>query len=353
MRTPMTVTSWLCAACMLLVAIPECYGQSDIEALVTGTRQARESIHSLSADFELRPDRGKNAEPPSHLGAAIQRVRWRQQGQTARWSHSSDFGSIRVDYLWKDNSLKVLSRQGSGDHESVGGSLLPQSRLESHVTSPWFYGLFVSGEAPHDTIDSVLQDKRFVVGVAAVNREGRDEKHLTFVNAKGFTRLELWIAPSFNYLVTKMSLRISADGSSRLERSLGEVKEFKPGIFFPTRGVSVVFKHGVQTQKIDTIFQRVSINEPVAYSDLDLTFPGGVTVADRIENKHYIVDSSEKPVPGSEKLIPVSKEEQLRLEALRPWYRDWRIWTGAGAGVVFLASAYLLIRRRWLAREAA
>jgi hypothetical protein len=93
-----------------------------------------------------------------------------------------------------------------------------------------------------------------------------------------------------------------------------------------------------------TVFSRVSINDPIPPDRLGLKFPEGLPVTDKIENKQYRVDSNEKPIAGSEADFLVSKDEQLRLEALRPWYVRHRVLLWAAA--LLVAAAGVLVVRR-------
>src|SRR5262245_24968657 len=125
--------------------------ETQLDDLVTASARARESIKTLNVEFETLPHRpGQKQGPPTDLGEAVQRVKWAQSGNTARWQFSSDFRSIKVEYLWKDDRLKVISSQGTGTDAISSGFLAPQPRLDAQSSSPWLHALFVSLENPHD-----------------------------------------------------------------------------------------------------------------------------------------------------------------------------------------------------------
>lgn len=334
------------AAWLVCLATGWASAESDLEVLIAGCRQARESISTLDVELEMVPDRGHRRDPPERLGDAVQRVTWLQADKTARWQFSSDFANMRNEFLWKDDQLKLIASQGDAGKEVQSGSIAPQPRLESQTSSPWLYALFVSSELPHDFIDVALATNKYRVSVEKARRDGRDEAHVLFTEPSGLVRKEMWIAPSLNYLVTRLLIRETADGLSRIERTASKFQEVKPGIYFPTQSELVAVKQNIAIVKVTARFKRVKINDPIDPAELELRFPEGLSVADRVQNKNYLVDRDEKPVPGSEALIPLSKEEQLRLEALRPWYRRWQVWAGVAGAVVLALFAAAVIRKR-------
>jgi hypothetical protein len=317
--------AWLLGVASSLAA-PPVEANDDLEVLASGCRQAREAIRTLTVEFEIRPGNEDKSKSPKQLGDAIQRVKWVQSDKTARWRFSSDFANVRNEYLWKADTLKLISSSGSGRDEVSSGLLTPQPKLESQVTSPWLYALFVSIERPHDPIDEALKSSQYRIALSEVLREGRREKHVTFSDVSGAVRKELWIAPELNYLVTKAVHRLAPDGSSRLERTTSEFREVKPGVFFPTRGEMQGYKQGKRYIANSIAFTKVSVNDPIDPNDLELRFPEGLPVADNIKNTLYTVDRNEKPVSGSSALIPLSRDEQVRIAALQPWYRRWQSW---------------------------
>jgi len=107
----------------VLLAIP-CRTKADeaLEQLKDGLRQSRESITSLVAEYEMgrestSPDRNN---PPKTLGDALQRVKWAQVGNVARWTFSSNFGSMHHEFLWKNEELsRAISHPATSYRVSV------------------------------------------------------------------------------------------------------------------------------------------------------------------------------------------------------------------------------------------
>jgi len=174
---------------------------------------------------------------------------------------------------------------------------------------------------------------------------GRDVLRADFTSKADKLQKSFWVDPKWNYLVVRAVYYLTPDGQYRTERSVSEVKEVKPGLYFPFRADLRAFKVGVLTTHIATRFSKVALNEPISPAELELRFPEGLQISDRVKNKHYIVDADEKPIPGSDKLIPLSKDEQVRLEALRPWYSRWRSWLMIAAGAVVVVAVVFSIRR--------
>lgn len=344
-------TEWRVAALVILLGAGVVRAEDPIELFRAGFRQTREGIKTLRAEFEIRQSAPRPATPPRSLGEAVQHVKWAQVGSTARWHFSSDFGNVRTEYLWKDDQLKVIYSQGQDQQSTKSGAVAPQTRLESQTTSPWWHAGFVSPSVPHDWLDISLTEVRYRTQSQLVQVAGRDFLLVTFRTPAGEKRREYWVDPKLNYVMTKAVVYHSPDGLNRVEREMSDFREVGTGIFFPFRSELRAVKGGKLTVAKTTEFKTVRVNEQIDVAELELRFPEGLPVADSVKNEYYLTDANEKPVPGSDRLIPLSKDEQLRLAALRPWYWNWAVWAWVGAGLV-LVFIVIYVRRRHRSRGA-
>jgi hypothetical protein len=344
------LTIWAFGVCTLLLASPV-RADDLVESVRVGLQQSRETIATLQAEFEMRREPAN--KPPKSPADLPQRVRWVQSGNVARFAYISDLNNYSQELLWKNGELKVVFSQGPKDDPTRSGTLMPDKRpLQAQPVSPWLHAMFISMQAPHQWFDELIRDSATSVKAAPAKLGGRDTIHVTFQSPDGGLSREIWVEPKSNYLITKAKYYAGAGGRElAAEREATDIREVKPGVYFPHRSEARFYKSGKVYLRMMVTFAKVAINDPVNAAALELKFPEGLSVTDQVQNRHYVVDADEQPVPGSETLVALSKEEQLRLEALRPWYRRWTTWLAVGAGAILLAFAAGAIRwRRRLAR---
>lgn len=343
MRTPV---HWLLPLVPLLMLNPGggwAQGEADpVTAVAMGSQQARASIRTITAEFEVRQDltsTGAGSPKPQ----SVYRIKWTQTGETARWRKESEPVGRIDEYLWKDDKLKVLheSRQSP---QNASGTLDPSWRPERELNGLWYQALFVVPEGNYRLLPAVMRDAKFKVAARQIQEAGRQLWNVRISTQQGELRRESWLDPARNYLTVKTIGYYDAHGT-QIERQVVTSKEVKPGIFFPEKVEHRVLVDGKLSTRHETVFTKVAINEEVDPAALELRFPEGLVVADAIENKHYKVDQKEQPVPGSERQVPLSKEEQLRLEAIRPWYLRSTIWLWLAAGLSIATGGIWLLTR--------
>lgn len=320
----------------------------DLNLIVQRIRQNREVIHSIDCSFEIVPLKKPHAGKSSPSNHAM-KVHWRQVHDTIRWNVTSDWNSLNDSFLWKDGVKKAIASQSLssggkpvGDKPINTGSYITASNVEGDMFSPWMAAAYRLDFGEHPLACAFLERKDANVAMKKIVFKGSNALELSGIHDSKNKAIVV-VDPARNHSILSTVSHLGR--TTRTEREVMELKEVRPGIYVPKEIELRFYLNNSLYYSSRITFSSIRLNEEIDRSQMELTFPEGLSVIDRTKNTTYKTGPNESVARGTTKPLPLGKDEQDALDAQRPWYKRLNYWLGISAGIFLLMIAALFIKR--------
>lgn len=182
-----------------------------------------------------------------------------------------------------------------------------------------------------------------------VRLDGRDLYYLhaaTPFRGGESVKFEIWVDPSVNYLIRKVSAVLV---DMRWEIDVLKYVEAAPGIYFPKECIHHMYNKDKMQRRIEVSLDNLGLNKPLPQNTFDLHFPPGRPVVDSIRGVTYTASADEKPIGTPKRidstLLVVPPENTQSVTAEEPRSRlAWII--VAAFGIPTVIAIAMIIRRR-------
>lgn len=306
-----------------------------LKEVIAGHKALRQSIRSFSAQVVT-----ENEIPTKKLLG--EGKYWRLKDSARIQQRIGDKGFL--DYLVRPNDIRIVSRFDwvQGEPTRVEASRLPGNDLTSWC-DVWGH-MVLDMKGPHGEIESyetlVAQAKKLdpcrritwnnrpcIQVVFHELNKANEELTTTFIHDIGY-----------NYLVVETIGKTSYDRTVKYQKTMSDIGEFAPGIFFPSKTISQAEKNGKITSKSTTTLNQITINSPLKEESLALPeIPDGTPLEDRVAGIKGTIDSNwnwieqtgkTKPLEVVPSRNPTNFEGPTVSEPTSSW--NWGILAGGG-----------------------
>lgn len=357
------IGSWcaysLAWVCLLGTQLPGQEAQ-DLEAVVrAGHRAARESIRTFSATVNLKQTYPKEQ--------TFGNARYWRSLEVVRLQERA--GDSYQDFLAKDNEIRQLTRIAK--RQSKGFDYHAQRRPTTDrlgVCDVWqLMSLSMAGPAGRVcTLDQFFDLGKERPKASRERMDGHDCIKVSMRNddvggSGQEVRTTLWFDPSLNYLIRKVKASFGVEGSYDAESENLDFVEPEPGIFFPTKNRSRIFRDGKKTHETVATLADLRINAMIGSAELQLpTVPAGTVLADWIQGKKYPMNGSWQAMGPSKKLERTKISVPAGADTPEPAYhaqsseepKSWYQWLLVVAVVTLACAGTLWAYRRHAERRA-
>jgi hypothetical protein len=280
--------------------------------------------HSLGADLALLNDTLANHESSigviqrlhakaaltlkSQFGSHVITAECWKDGSTLRVKENWKPGST-IDCVFNGETQTILAVDDPGEHKPFSAGMRSASRhVQVLQCDPWQLSLMVlptvAREPPFRVMTLAEAAKtRKVTNVRKVVVDGRGLVNVSLASGDGKEKDEVWLDPSVNCLIRKVTRTTVADLTWKHEYTIAEFVEYKPGLYFPRRATATHEMNGKLARSDEIELTDVEINPAQMPSPPPLPIPRpGVRVLDEINGKVYWVDGNGRPTDSGSPL---------------------------------------------------
>lgn len=325
--------------------------QSDLLAVVrAGHRSLRESIRTFSTSFTIH-----HTIPSTQV---FLKGKYSRSFDLVRVQEVHPGGNLE-DYLLHKSEIRQVGRSKlpTGGGYRYAAARRPASEFlgMGNIWTELLMEFRGSKGRPCD-FDQLLESAKRPPKATRARTGGRDciQVQVTIEDTGADVHFTTWHDIGLNYLIRRLMVVYGDDSANRAEVENQEFEEAQPGVFFPTKSRTDVYRNGKQVDGRLTTLSDVRINTTLPDSLFQLpTIPAGTVLRDWVKGTTYAIDGNWNPSGPSKPLIkkafptPADAEDAKYYAQSTDEPGSWTRWLILASLVVLGIAAGCWLYRRY------